>query len=94
MLKKTLTGFFLFTLLSALASPAFCFDRRPNTGDSADPSFTQFEIAPAAEADKLKRMSPEALEALDAKLAEAQIRYYDGDYARALTLFESFSGAG
>lgn len=41
--------------------------------------------------EKLKQMSPEEVEALDKKLAEALILYYDRDYVRALPIFREIS---
>ena len=60
------------------------------------------EIQPAGEVrseeanqeaiEKLRRMSPEEIEALDKKLAEALILYYDREFARALPIFKEISG--
>ena len=41
--------------------------------------------------EKLKEMSPEEVEALDKKLAEALMLYYDRDYVRALPIFREIS---
>jgi len=41
--------------------------------------------------EKLKEMSPEDVEALDKRLAEALMLYYDRDYARALPIFREIS---
>ena len=41
--------------------------------------------------EKLEKMSPEEIEALDKKLAEALILYYDRDYARALPIFREIA---
>ena len=42
--------------------------------------------------EKLEKMSPEEIEALDKKLAEALMLYYDKDYARALPIFREIAG--
>ncbi|MBU4127791.1 MAG: tetratricopeptide repeat protein [Proteobacteria bacterium] len=60
------------------------------------------EIQPASEVEsseaneeaieKLRRMSPEEIKALDKKLAEALILYYDRNFARALPIFKEIAG--
>ena len=42
--------------------------------------------------EKLEKMSPDEVEALDKKLAEALMLYYDRDYARALPIFREIAG--
>jgi len=42
--------------------------------------------------EKLLRMSPEEIKALDKKLAEALILYYDRNFARALPIFKEIAG--
>ena len=42
--------------------------------------------------EKLRRMSAEEIEALDQKLAEALILYYDREFARALPIFKEIAG--
>jgi hypothetical protein len=42
--------------------------------------------------EKLRHMSPKEIEALDKKLAEAIILYYDREFARALPIFKEIAG--
>jgi tetratricopeptide (TPR) repeat protein len=91
MKAKPASGMFivlvLFILLVVLP-PA------PGNGQTPSP----FKESPAAmEEDKkamerLKKMSPEEVEALDKKLADALTLFYDGDYVRALPIFREISG--
>ena len=83
--------FSLFLMFSP-AKPVFG-QARGNTGQAQG----FMKASPAAlEQDKkamkkLNAMSPEEVEALDEKLAEALTLFYDGQYARALPLFKEVS---
>jgi len=50
-----------------------------------------FKVANQEAIQKLRRMTPEEVEALDKKLAEALILYYDRNFARALPIFNEIA---
>lgn len=52
----------------------------------------EFKVANQEALDKLRQMTPAEIEALDQKLAEALILYYDREFARALPIFREIAG--
>ncbi len=55
-------------------------------------SEVDFKVANQEALDKLRQMSAAEIEALDTKLAEALILYYDRKFARALPIFKEIAG--
>jgi thioredoxin-like negative regulator of GroEL len=66
------------------AAPALAEGGKP-AGD------TDFQKANKEAVEKLRKMTPEKVAALDDKLAEALTLYYDGKFAQALPIFNSIS---
>ena len=90
-------GAVLLILITFLLVPCTRVDAQSLTGLLA-----QADIQPAGEVEsekanqeaikKLRRMSPKEIKALDKKLAEALILYYDRKFARALPIFNEIAG--
>jgi len=90
-------GAILLFLMTFLLIPCAGAQPQSPTGSEAEAQ-TQptgeagFKKANQEAIKKLRRMSPEEIKALDEKLAEALILYYDRKFARALPIFKEIAG--
>ncbi len=83
------TGVFLIFFILVLFSPSFA---QPADQTTADDNFRDEKYDPNKKAvEKLSKMKPEEIEALDSKVAEALTLYYDGQYGRALPIFNQIA---
>jgi len=82
--------FVVLAVLLTLAAPAY-----PQASGTAAPAFSagdpDFRTADREAVERLRKMPPEKVAALDDKLAEALTLYYDGKFAQALPIFNGIS---
>lgn len=79
----------LFSMLSFLLIPS-ALVKAADFSDSPETETNEKVNKKAIE--KLRKMSPEEINALDKKLAEALILYYDREFGRALPIFKEIAG--
>lgn len=96
------TFFFFILVLIHLSTPQLCLSDTADQSNTAEnQSFgsvliAQAETGPPSNADgglriKPKGMKPQEMEAIESRLTEALILYYDGKFGQALPIFNSIS---
>ena len=81
----------LIPVISWIFMTSTTYGQQQKGADEATPKSPQAEEYDRKVLDKLKTMTPQQVEELDKKLAEALTLYYDREYARALTIFRDVS---
>ena len=83
------TGVFLTFFILVLFNPSFV---QSADQTMADDNFRDEKYDPNKKAvEKLRKMKPAEIEALDSKIAEALTLYYDGQYGQALPIFNQIA---
>ena len=91
LLRTPQAAILLFPIISLLFLTAITFAQTGADNAGMSQKSPQAEAFDKKALEKLKNMSPEEVEALDKKLAEALTLFYDREYARALPIFREIS---